>query len=144
MSQINMMAKISIIGCGNSGGLIAVSFANIGYQIDIIDINYKKFKTLPENLISEGYLNPIVADATKIENLKKVMDPESNICIILSGNDSNNALISQIVKNELNIPKVICELNEEITSELYLSLGFIVINKNDLFKKNILDLFERD
>lgn len=144
MSQINMMSKISIIGCGNSGSAIAIDFANIGYQVDIIDIDFNKFLNLPENLILEGYLKPIIVDATKISDLKKVIDQDSTTCIILSGKDSTNALISQIFKNEFNMPKIICKINEQITHELYSNSGFTTISQSDLFKNKILDLFERN
>ncbi|MFL2764089.1 MAG: NAD-binding protein [Dehalococcoidia bacterium] len=142
MSQINMMSKVSVIGCGNSGSKIAINFANIGYQIDIIDINYKNLMKLPQNLISEGYLNPMVANAMNILELKKIIDPDCNTCIILAGNDSTNALISQIFKNEFNISKIICKINDQITNELYSNLGFVTINQNDLFNKKLLGLFE--
>ena len=144
MSQINMMSKISIIGCGYTGSSIAINFANIGYQIDIIDNNYNSFIKLPENLVSEGYLNPIIADATKASELKKITDPECKACIILSGKDSINALIAQIFKKEFNISTIICRINEKITSELYSSFGFITLSQADLLKHKILDLFEKN
>jgi len=138
------MSKISIIGCGYTGSSIAIHYANSGYQIDIIDNNYNNFIKLPENLVSEGYLNPIIADACKISDLKKVIDPESKTSIILSGKDSINALIAQIFKNEFNMTKIICRINEKTTSELYSSFGFITISQAQLFKHQVLDLFERN
>ena len=139
-----MMSKISIIGCGYTGSSIAIHYANSGYQIDIIDNNYNNFIKLPENLVSEGYLNPIIADATKISELKKVIDPECKTSIILSGKDSINALIAHIFKNEFNMTKIICRINEKITSELYSSFGFITVSQTNLFKHQVLDLFERN
>ena len=75
-------------------------------------------------------------------NSKNIIYPDCNTYIILTGNDSTNALISQIFKNEFNISKIICKINDQITNELYSNLGFITINQNDLFNKKLLDLFE--
>ena len=127
------------MGCGRVGASIAVRLVEEGWFINIIDINPVTFDRLPESLIADGFILPIIGDGTLERDLRKAGARDAEIFIALSGRDTRNAMAAQIAQRILEVPLVICRMNDFTRRDMYDALGLIAITPIGIISDMIIE-----
>jgi trk system potassium uptake protein TrkA len=116
------------MGCGRLGATLAVSLSEEGWFIHILDLNSDTFDRLPPGMIENGHIVPIVGDGTLARDLRKASTQDADVFIAVSGRDTRNALAAQLAKHILNVPNVICRMNDQTRRDMYEELGLTTIS----------------
>lgn len=131
------------MGCGRVGASIAVRLVEEGWFINIMDINPVTFDRLPESLIADGFIVPIIGDGTLERDLRKAGARDAEIFIALSGRDTRNAMAAQIAQRILEVPLVICRMNDLTRRDMYDALGLIAITPIGIISDMIIEATHR-
>ena len=104
--------EAAIIGYGESGHEIVNSMSNLGFIVNIMDINPRAFAKLPESNVKDGSIIPLTGDGMSINALSN-LPKDLSIIIAITGNDSVNLFIGQLTKQLFRTAKIICKINNE-------------------------------
>ena len=119
---------VLIMGCGRLGALIATSLVEQGCKVHILDRAAETFQRLPEVMVQEGSIEPVVGDGTHQADLRKASIRDADVFIAVSGRDTQNALAAQIALHVFEIPDVICRMNDLTRKEMYDGLGVTAVS----------------
>lgn len=120
--------NVVIMGCGRIGASIAATLAEAGHAIHILDPNVVAFDLLPQGMVGDGRIVPIVGDGTRESDLRKTNTRDAEIFIAVTGKDTRNALGAQLAKHILQVPIVICRMNDPTRTEMYNQLDLSAIS----------------
>lgn len=112
-----------IIGCGSLGAKIAITLAEEGKEVAIIDQNKNAFSKLGEfygGLSLEG-------DATDIDFLRAVNIYKAIAVISVTDDDNTNIAVSQAVKEVFGVERVISRLYENEKECVYKEFGIATV-----------------
>lgn len=132
--------KAIIVGCGKMGSNLAKTLVKKGYQVTVIDTNYKAFKQLDLNfsgkmIVGVGFDRDILEQA----------DIEHTDAVIACGkSDETNALIGKIARDIYHVPTVISRLYEPRRAEIYRSLGIQTISTTSWGVQRAVEMLSYD
>ena len=131
--------RVVVMGCGRTGASIVTALSQEGCPVIVIDVDPDAFGLLPPGTVGEGYIVPILADGTLEEDLRKASTQDADVFVALSGSDMSNALAAQIAKHLLQVPTVICRMNDPTRKEMYHQLGLVTISATTVITDMILE-----
>ena len=133
LNQTDRSSKyVVIVGSGRLGASLAISLVEEGYSLCILDLNSVAFDLLPLPIVENGSVLPVVGDGTLERHLREISAQDAEIFIAVSGRDVVNALSAQIAKHILQIPRVICRIDDPTRNEMYTRLGLITVSATGL------------
>ena len=130
--------RAAIMGCGQIGSSIASTLAEDGWSLHMIDIDPAAFSLLPAGMVDDGHIVAIVGDGTLESDLRKASAQDADVFVAVSGKDARNALAAQIAKHVLQVPTVICRVNDPAAKEMYEQFGIVTISATGLVTEMIL------
>ena len=105
----------------------------------ILDLSPSAFDLLPAGMKGDGRIVPIVGDGTREADLRRASAQGADVFIALSGRDARNALSAQIAKHVLQVPTVICRINDPTRKEMYTQLGLTAVSAAGLVTEAVLE-----
>ena len=127
------------MGCGRIGARVAVKLSDQGNIIQVLDVNPDSFRRLPRRRIENGRIVPHIGDGTIEADHRKAAANEADVFMALSGSDSVNVLGAQIARHLMQVPVVICLLDDPVMAETFEELGLITVCSSDLIVGTILE-----
>ena len=124
--------RVVIMGCGQIGSTVANTMAGGHGSVHVIDKDPSAFGLLPEVLIDDGRILPLVGDGTLESDLRRANTQDCDIFIAVSGKDASNALAAQIAKIVFQVETVICRMNDEASKNMYAEAGIVAISVSEL------------
>ena len=115
--------RILIVGCGELGSSLAIMLSDSGNIVRVLDRNGQSFKLLPKERIDTARILPIIGDACAERDLRRASAHESDILIACTGSQTINLMAVQIAKNIIQIPRIVCVLNDSEVAEIFGKLG---------------------
>ena len=132
--------RILIVGCGELGSSLAIMLSDSGNIVRVLDKNDQAFSLLPKERIDTARILPIIGDACAERDLRRASAHESDILIACTGSQTINLMAGQIAKNILQIPRILCVLNDAEVAEIFEKLGIDTV----VSRKIVADqLFEK-
>jgi trk system potassium uptake protein TrkA len=126
------------MGCGRLGASIANSLSEAGHTLYMLDLNTAAFDLLPPGMIEDGHILPVVGDGTLERDLRKAYAQDADIFVAVSGRDALNALAAQVAQHILQVPVVICRINDPTRNEVYSQLGLITVSATELVSSEVI------
>ena len=111
-NNIGTLRGAAIIGYGQSGHAISNSMKNLGFTLNILDINPEAFEKLSDADVKNGLIVPITGDGMSITDLSN-LPKDLSIILVMTGNDAVNLFIGQLAKNFFKAAKIICKIDDE-------------------------------
>lgn len=130
---------VVIMGCGQIGAMVATTLSEAGHTLHILDLDPVAFDLLPPGMVAYGHIVPIVGDGTLEEDLRKASIQDAGIFIAVAGRDATNALAAQIARHLLQVPRVICRIDDPTRKEMYGRLGLIAVSATTLAAEMVLE-----
>jgi trk system potassium uptake protein TrkA len=127
-----------IQGCGRIGASVAIALVERGYVVCVLDVDPAAFDLLPAGIVETGQILPIVGDGTLETDLRSASAQDADLFAALSGDDASNALAAQFVKHVLQVPRVICRINDPARNQMYQGLGLVTVNAADLVSELVI------
>ena len=137
--NIETPREAAIIGYGESGYELANSINNLGFKINIMDINPESFAKLPESKVENGLIIPLAGDGMSIKDLSN-LPKDLSIIIVITGNDSVNLFIGQLTKQLFRAAKIICKINNEKLRHIGDKHEILVYSPITLLNEKILSI----
>ncbi len=111
--------KITIMGCGRVGALLAGMLDADGHAVTVIDIDAYSFRRLSPSFSGTA----LIGSGTDEEALKRAGIQEADVFVALTQGDNRNILAVQIAKHIFNVPRVLCRIYDPLRQEVYSALG---------------------
>lgn len=128
-----------VVGCGRIGARVAAALSEEGFVVQILDISSVAFDLLPPGMIENRHIIPILGDGTLETDLRRASAQEADVFVALTGTDTRNAMSAQIAKHLLQVPIVICRMNDPTMAEMYNKLEIKAISATMLVTDMVLD-----
>ena len=122
------------MGCGRVGSMIATTLWEEGHRVVVLDTNAESLRRLPEELQQEA----IVGDGTLEEDLRKGGIENADAFVAVSSGDSANVLAAQMAERVFRVNKVICQIDDMASYEIYMELGLTAVSSTRLVSDLIL------
>ncbi len=116
--------KITVIGCGRLGSILASHFSQQGHNVVVIDRDKSAFEHLTEEF--SGFA--IYGDAAEMQVLQEAKLEQADCAIVVTGKDNLNIMVSQLAKTIFGVPIVLTRILEPAREEIYQKLGLTIIN----------------
>ena len=116
--------KITVIGCGRLGSILASHFSQQGHNVVVIDRDKSAFEHLTEEF--SGFA--IYGDAAEMQVLQEAKLEQADCAIAVTGKDNLNIMVSQLAKTVFDVPIVLTRILEPAREEIYQKLGLTIIN----------------
>ena len=129
-----------LMGCDRLGGAVATMLAEQGHSLHILDPNVAAFERLPQGMIEDGHIVPLVGDGTDETDLRRASIQEADVFMALSGRDTSNALAAQVAKQLFRVPTVICRIDDPTKEQLYRDLGIVAVGAVTLVSQRVAEL----
>ena len=97
------------------------------------------FDVLPPGTVEAGQIVPMVGDGTLESDLRGAFVQDAGVFVAVSGRDSFNALAAQLAKHVLQVPTVICRINDPTRNEMYRALGLVTVSATRLVSDLVLE-----
>ena len=123
---------VVVMGCGRVGASIAASLSEAGHAVHILDVDSAAFDHLPPGMVGTGHVVPILGDGTLEADLRKASTQDADVFIAVAAKDTYNAIGAQLAKHILQVPTVICRMNDPTREEMYSKLGLITVSATKL------------
>ncbi len=109
---------VVIVGGGQVGYYLTKTLLEKGYEVTLVDWDYKKTELLKYELGG----NVIYASGSSIDGLEKAGCARADVIVAATGDDEDNLVICQLGKKYFNVPKAVARVtnpkNERIFNEL--------------------------
>ena len=128
-----------IMGCGRLGASVASQLCAEGWTLTILDTNSDTFNRLSADLIDHKIIVPMVGDGMSEHTLRRASTQDADIFIAVSGRDTRNVLAAQIAKHILEVPTVVCRMNDPTRKLMYEELGIVTISPTNLVTDLVVD-----
>jgi len=129
-----------IIGCGNLGANLALTFSEQGEDVVIIDKNKEAFNKLGSNF---GGLT-LEGDATNIAFLGTAGIEKAGVVITVTNNDNINIMVAQIAKEMFNNKRIVARLYDSDRDSVYKEFGIDTICPEVLSAREINRLLKQE
>ena len=107
--------------------------------MNILDLDPSAFDRLPPGMTADGHIVPIIGDGTLEHDLRQAATQEADIFIAVSGKDTRNALSAQLAKHILQVPTVICRMNDPTRKEMYDQLELVTVSASTLITRMVVE-----
>lgn len=119
--------RVTIIGGGNVGLMLAQNLEKVGMKIKIIEKNYDRCVVLTEQL---KHTLVIHGDGADFALLEEERINESDVVVSVTNSDEKNLLCSLLSK-QAGVPKVITRVSKNINAGLFEKVGIdVAISQN--------------
>ncbi|MFW6001286.1 MAG: potassium channel family protein [Halanaerobium sp.] len=106
---------IVIVGSGRTGSLLAGSLSRSGHEVVVVEKNAASFSMLPVDF--SGF--QIEGNAMENEVLKKAKIESADLIVVTTGNDQVNYLITQIAKQNFDVPRIMVRTINPYVEDMY-------------------------
>ncbi len=130
------MKKITIIGAGQVGTLIAEDLSQQGHDIVLIECDHEKVKHIKDRMD----IMCVEGDASEPAVIEQAAMGESDIVLAVSGDDKTNIMCA-VAANLLGVETTVAKVRkpEYIRySEMLKQEGVFIVNPGEIISKNIL------
>ena len=117
-----------IMGCDSLGASVALSLAEKGHRVHLLDSRPEAFDRLPPDAVGDGQITPIVGEGSLQKDLIKASIRDADVFMALYDLDTTNALAGQFAKTIYDVPVVICRIDDPDRQEMYNELGLVAIS----------------
>lgn len=131
--------RILILGCGQLGSALAVMLSDSGSIIRVLDNNSEAFGLLPERRIETARIVPVLGDACSEKDLRRALANESDILLACTGSQTINLMAAQIAKNVIQIPRVLCVLDDLEIAVLFEELGVEYVSSRKIVADQLFE-----
>jgi len=131
--------RVLILGCGQLGAALAVMLSDSGSIIRVLDNNSQAFDLLPERRIKTARIVPVLGDACSEKDLRRALAYESDILLACTGSQTVNLMAAQIAKNVVQIPKVVCVLDDLEIAAIFEKLGVESISSRKIVADQLFE-----
>jgi trk system potassium uptake protein TrkA len=137
--KLTINREAAIIGCGEYGYAILNSMKNLGFTLNVMDINPDSFQKLSDTDIKNGSIIPITGNGMSINDLS-ILSKDISIIVVMTGDDSINLFIGQLAKHLFRTAKIICKINNEKIMLLGKNQGILTFSTISLLNETILSV----
>ena len=127
------------MGCGRVGASVATALWEEGCSLVILDLKPLAFDLLPPRVANDSRVTPIVGDGTLESDLRRASVEDADVFIAVGGRDAGNALSAQIAKHMLQVPTVICRIDDPTRNEMYGDLGLTTVSAAEVVTGRVLE-----
>jgi trk system potassium uptake protein TrkA len=106
---------IVIVGSGRTGSLLAGNLSRSGHEVVVVEQNPASFSMLPVDF--SGF--QIEGDAMENDVLKEAKIKSADLIIVTTGNDQVNYLITQIAKENFDVPRIMVRTINPDVEKMY-------------------------
>ena len=121
--QSSAVKKVSIIGGGSVGFMLAEMLENRGIKVKLIELDSQRCEDLANSLKKTLVLQ---GDGTDLELLESESIAEADVCVCITNNDEKNLLCSLLVK-QLGSKRIITRVGNLQNYELFARVGIDVV-----------------
>jgi trk system potassium uptake protein TrkA len=111
--------RIVILGSGRLGSRLANALAAEDNQVDVVDNDDTKFKSLEERPNIQRILGNIFDE----ETAQAVFETSPDLFIVVTGKDNVNLMVAQAMKKQYHIPRVLVRVFDPTLAKVYRDLG---------------------
>lgn len=117
-----------IVGCGRVGAGLALSLAEDGHDVVVIDTSPEAFRNLGPTF------NGLTVVGTGIDRdvLIKAGVERAEALAAVTASDSTNIMASQVAKKIFHVPRVVARINEPGRATIYHEVGISTVCPTDL------------
>ena len=122
--------RVAIMGSDALVEAVAVTLADRGYLVSVIDSTSDALSRFPTGKIGPGEIVSVLGDATFARDQQKGWVHESEVFMALSPSDTRNAMAATVAKSIHEVALVISRIEDPILQEMYNGLGIRAIGSN--------------
>jgi trk system potassium uptake protein TrkA len=130
--------RVMIIGCGRIGSVLANRLDEEGHQVVVLDRDQQAFRRLSEKF-SGGR---IVGNGLIEEFVRPTLKEKTDLLFVSTDKDNVNLMISQRVKKNVQVGRVITVVHDSVIAGLYKELGLETVCSTDLVLKEVLQVIQ--
>lgn len=114
---------VVILGCGRVGSRLAVTMANEGYDVAVVDTDQHSFRRLPDNFRGRTILGTGIDE----DVLRRAGINQAQTFIAVSDNDNTNIMAAEIAQKVFGVPDVVARVYEVERARAFAQLGLKVV-----------------
>lgn len=118
--------KAVIVGCGRLGSSLAMSLAQDGHQVTIIDREARSFQ---RRLDPEFPGTKILGDAMDEDVLIRAGVQQADLLVTLTNGDNRNIMIAQIAREKFHVPMILARIVDPLRAAAFRELGVATIDQ---------------
>lgn len=116
------MKSFCIIGLGNFGKNLALTLAESGHQVGVIDTDPHEI-----DMIGDKVVLAVCGDATDESVLRSFGITNYDCCVVCLKSSMENSILITLMLKEMNIPKIIARANSELHRTVLTKIGADVV-----------------
>lgn len=106
---------VLVIGSGRTGSLLAGNLSRSGHEVVVVEKDSSSFSMLPVDF--SGF--QIEGDAMENDVLKEAKIESADLIVVTTGNDQVNYLITQMAKENYDVPRIMVRTINPAVEDLY-------------------------
>jgi trk system potassium uptake protein TrkA len=114
---------VVILGCGRVGSRLAVTMANEGYDVAVVDTDPHSFRRLPDDFRGRTVLGTGIDE----DVLRRAGIAQARTFIAASENDNTNIMAAQIAQKVFGVPDVVARVYEVERARAFAQLGLKIV-----------------
>ena len=130
--------RVMIIGCGRVGSVLANRLDEEGHQVVVLDRDQQAFRRLSEKFSGER----IVGNGLIEEFVRPTLQEKTDLLFVSTDKDNVNLMISQRVKKNVQVGRVITLVHDAVLAGFYKELGLETVCPTDLVLKDVLQMIK--
>ncbi len=111
--------RIVILGSGRLGSRLANALGAEENQVDVVDQDDTKFKSLEER----PNIHRIQGNIFDEETAQAVFSESPDLFIVVTGKDNVNLMVAQAMQRQYHIPRVLVRVFDPTLAKVYSELG---------------------
>lgn len=111
--------RIVVLGAGRLGSRLANTLVAEGHQIEVVDQDDTKFKSLEEH----PNLHRITGNIFDEETALSVFSEPPDVFIVVTGKDNVNLMVAQAMQRQYHLPRVLVRVFDPTLAGVYADLG---------------------
>ncbi|MGM0603075.1 MAG: potassium channel family protein [Bacillota bacterium] len=132
---------IVIIGSGRTGSLLAGNLSRSGHEIVVVEKRAASFTLLPVDF--SGF--QIKGDAMENDVLKEARIESADLVIVTTGNDQVNYLVTQMAKENFDVPRVLVRTIDPAVEDMYKNVDRVeIFSQISLLAENIISKIDKE
>ena len=123
ISSAGRKTDVVILGCGRVGSRLAVTMANEGYDVAVVDTDQHSFRRLPDNFRGRTVLGTGIDE----DVLKRAGITKAKTFIAVSDSDNTNIMAAEIAQKVFGVPDVVARVYEIDRARAFSQLGLKIV-----------------
>ena len=120
--------KAVILGCGRSGAALAISLAELGHEVSIIDLSPRSMRRLGDAPTSRR----VIGNGLDLDTLEQAGIAEADAFFALTRGDNTNLMAAQVVQRQYQVKRVMVKVADSERARVYRGLGLTCFNVSAL------------